>query len=165
MTINAYNGAISLDKDSSVHFNRDKNGVEHKDLNGNPIYYYGLYKPTEIEGARVMSARTIDNPYARISSAQKNFPGDWDGDGDLGAISRCTHYPHGNTTMHFMENVSIVAGQYQFTERGDISNRTLNQHEVRATVCDWNKDGIPDLILSPESGTLYYFKNNLVTKN
>ena len=104
LTINAGNGAISLDKDSSVHFNRDKNGVEHKD-------------------------------------------------------------PNGNTSMHFMEKVSTVAGQYEFADRGDISNRTLNQHEVRATVCDWNKDGIPDLILSPESGNLYYFKNNLVTKN
>ena len=103
LTINAGNGAISLG-DGSVYFNRDKNGVEHKD-------------------------------------------------------------PNGNTSMRFMEKVSTVAGQYEFADRGDISNRTLNQHEVRATVCDWNKDGIPDLILSPESGNLYYFKNNLVTKN
>lgn len=101
----------------------------------------------------------------KINTCNSPFSVDWDGDGDLDAISRCTHYPHGNTSMHFMENVSTVVGQYEFTDRGDISNRTLNQHEVRATVCDWNKDGIPDLILSPESGNLYYFKNNLVTKN
>ncbi len=127
------------DRDGSLKL---KPGRRVFNLNGNPWQITGLVENQGKKGLRFV---------------------DWDCDGDLDAISRCTHYPHGNTSMHFMENVSTVAGQYEFADRGDISDRTLNQHEVRATVCDWNKDGIPDLILSPESGNLYYFKNNLVT--
>ena len=86
---------------------------------------------------------------------------DWDGDGDLDILTDGT-YEKGN--VKFYENISTVAGEYSFVDRGDVHTRVIRLHEVTPTLCDWNKDGIPDLLCTAECGNLYYFMNNIQTK-
>jgi hypothetical protein len=86
---------------------------------------------------------------------------DWDGDGDLDILTDGT-YMEGN--VKFYENISEIAGEYNFVNRGDVHTRVIRLHEVTPTLCDWNKDGIPDLLCTAECGNLYYFINNIQTK-
>jgi hypothetical protein len=42
---------------------------------------------------------------------------------------------------------------------GMVDNRILAGHTTSPTVVDWNKDGIPDLLVGAEDGFLYYMRN------
>ena len=69
----------------------------------------------------------------------------------------------GNVT--FCENISTTAGEYNFVEREDVADRVTRYHEVDMTFCDWNKDGIPDMLSMGECGNVYYLVNNAQTTN
>ena len=82
---------------------------------------------------------------------------DWDGDGDLDVLTQGGHQT-GN--VFFYENISTVAGEYNFVNRGDVvANKPVKYHEVCMATCDWNKDGKPDILAIGECGNLYYFIN------
>ena len=85
---------------------------------------------------------------------------DINGDGDLDMMGDGT-YMQGN--VKFYENISEKAGEYNFVNRGDVHTRALRLHETTITFCDWNKDGIPDLLTNAECGNMYYLVNNLQT--
>ncbi|MGB3801680.1 MAG: VCBS repeat-containing protein, partial [Lewinella sp.] len=77
---------------------------------------------------------------------------DWDQDGDLDLIL------NGLNAVWF-ENTGESDGRVNLRYRGNISEQKLAGHTTSPTIVDWNKDGIPDLLLGAEDGFFYYLKN------
>ncbi|MHC4623997.1 MAG: FG-GAP-like repeat-containing protein [Planctomycetota bacterium] len=77
---------------------------------------------------------------------------DWDRDGriDLMANSR---------NISFLRNVSKTPGEYLLEDTGMVDERILAGHSTSPTVVDWNRNGIPDLLVGAEDGFLYYMRN------
>ena len=46
-----------------------------------------------------------------------------------------------------------------FRDRGPLDDRVLAGHTTSPTVVDWDKNGIPDLLVGAEDGYLYYKTN------
>jgi hypothetical protein len=83
---------------------------------------------------------------------------DWDCDGDLDVIMQGGQY---EGSVYFMENISTTPGEYNFVNRGHVHPRVIRCHEVHVSTCDWNKDGIPDILCGDISGNVYYYLNDL----
>jgi hypothetical protein len=73
---------------------------------------------------------------------------DWDGDGDLDLLANSK-----NTELY--RNIGRE-GEYVFKNEGDLSSVLLGGHSTSPTTVDWNKDGIPDLLMGAEDGFFYY---------
>ena len=58
-----------------------------------------------------------------------------------------------------MENVSDEPGVFIFQDRGQLDNVPIGGHTSNPVTVDWNKDGIPDLLVGGEDGFLYYKEN------
>jgi hypothetical protein len=41
---------------------------------------------------------------------------------------------------------------------GRVASRTLMGHTDGPVVADWNRDGVPDLLVGTESGVMYYWE-------
>lgn len=81
---------------------------------------------------------------------------DYDGDGTLDIIHTDDA---GARNVALRKNVSKVQGEYIFSEANMLHERQIYNHSVSPTVCDWNQDGIPDLLMGAEDGHVYYLKN------
>jgi hypothetical protein len=46
-----------------------------------------------------------------------------------------------------------------FSDQGMVAGRILAGHTTSPTIVDFNKDGIPDLLVGAEDGFFYYMKN------
>ncbi len=79
---------------------------------------------------------------------------DWDQDGDLDLIVN-------STNAALFENVGTKNGLVNLKFRGDLSEQKLAGHTTSPTIVDWDKNGIPDLLLGAENGFFYYLKNNV----
>jgi hypothetical protein len=77
---------------------------------------------------------------------------DWDGDGrtDLIVDSR-------NASV--LRNEGTADGITTFRDAGPVADRVLAGHSTCPTVVDWDRDGVPDLVVGAEDGRLYYRKN------
>lgn len=75
---------------------------------------------------------------------------DWDGDGDLDFLRS---YGYG---YKYFINLSQNRTEFRFKEVGYIHDRHTAGHTSSASVCDWDKNGQPDLIVGTESGHIYY---------
>jgi len=76
---------------------------------------------------------------------------DWDGDGRLDLIAN-------GENADFWRNVGD-AGEYVFKNQGKLDTRKLAGHSTCPAIADWNRDGIPDLLLGAEDGFFYYMQN------
>ncbi|MHC4572647.1 MAG: FG-GAP-like repeat-containing protein [Planctomycetota bacterium] len=84
---------------------------------------------------------------------------DWDGDGKLDLLAN-------SRNINFLRNVSEAPGQYMFEDTGMVDERLLAGHSTSPTVVDWDRNGIPDLLVGAEDGYLYYMRNpQAVTKS
>ncbi len=77
---------------------------------------------------------------------------DWDQDGDLDILVN-------SKNAALFENVGEEGGHVNFAFRGDLSEEKLAGHTTSPTMVDWNKDGVPDLLLGAEDGHFYYLPN------
>ncbi len=77
---------------------------------------------------------------------------DWDIDGRLDLMVN-------SRNINFLRNVSADKNTHVFSDQGLVSDRTLAGHTTSPTIVDWNKDGIPDLLVGAEDGFFYYMKN------
>lgn len=77
---------------------------------------------------------------------------DWDLDGDMDIILN-------SINAAFMENVGKEGEEVIFKLREDISDHRLAGHTTSPTLVDWDKNGVPDLLLGAEDGHFYYLKN------
>jgi len=73
---------------------------------------------------------------------------DWDGDGDLDLLAN-------SKNVELYRNIG-EQGQFIFQFEGDLSSILLGGHSTSPTTVDWNKDGIPELLLGAEDGFFYH---------
>ncbi|MBN1348702.1 VCBS repeat-containing protein [candidate division KSB1 bacterium] len=93
------------------------------------------------------------NPKTAGKSGRRKFCiVDWDQDGqrDLLINSR---------NINFLRNVGTSDQTAMFRDMGEVDTRLLAGHTTSPTVVDWDKNGIPDLLVGAEDGFLYYMKN------
>lgn len=79
---------------------------------------------------------------------------DWDGDGQLDILL------NSNPNVNFFRGLGKnSAGQWAFRDMGPVSTHVLAGHATKPTVGDWNRDGVPDLLIGAEDGFLYQVRN------
>jgi hypothetical protein len=94
----------------------------------------------------------MNDGFAGRSGRRKFCFADWDLDGRLDLLVN-------SRNINFLRNVSINQNEHLFSDAGMIGDRILAGHTTSPTTVDWNKDGIPDLLVGAEDGFLYYMKN------
>lgn len=78
---------------------------------------------------------------------------DWDGDGQQDLLVN-------SQNVSFMKNTGTVNGKVQLEDKGLTGKLVLAGHDTSPTVVDWNKDGVPDLLVGAEDGHFYYYQNS-----
>ncbi len=78
---------------------------------------------------------------------------DWDGDGRLDFIVN-------GKNANFLRNTGEKDGLVVLEDMGPVSNEKLAGHTTSPTIVDWDKNGIPDLLIGAEDGHFYYMKNS-----
>ncbi|MBE7172607.1 MAG: VCBS repeat-containing protein [Williamsia sp.] len=86
------------------------------------------------------------------SGRRKFSIADWDGDGKPDLLVNSL-----NVTI--MQNGGLKDGQWVFTNGTPLSTKALAGHDTSPTTVDWNRDGIPDLLVGAEDGHFYYLAN------
>jgi len=94
----------------------------------------------------------MNDGIAGKSGRRKFCFADWDVDGRLDLLVN-------SRNVHFLRNVARDETQPLFSDQGMVDNRILAGHTTSPTVVDWNRDGVPDLLVGAEDGFLYYLKN------
>ncbi len=77
---------------------------------------------------------------------------DWDNDGDYDLLINTI-----NTALY--RNIGNN-NDFKFEFIGDLTSVILGGHSTSPTTVDWNKDGIPDLLIGAEDGFFYYLPRN-----
>lgn len=78
---------------------------------------------------------------------------DWDQDGRLDLLAN-------SVSVNFLKNMGTDrAGRIMFQDMGPLSDMELAGHTTSPTIVDWDKNGIPDLLIGAEDGRFYYLKN------
>ena len=77
---------------------------------------------------------------------------DWDGDGKLDFLVNSV-----NTNL--LRNKETKNGLVVLENMGPVSDKILAGHSTSPTIVDWDKNGIPDLLIGAEDGHFYYLKN------
>ncbi len=90
---------------------------------------------------------------AGASGRRKFCLADWDGDGRLDLLVN-------SFNVHWLRNVRTdEEGFTWFEDKGPLDERVLAGHTTAPTTVDWDKNGIPDLLVGAEDGRLYYKQN------
>jgi hypothetical protein len=90
---------------------------------------------------------------AGASGRRKLCFADWDGDGRLDLLVN-------SVNVNWLRNVRTDdAGFTWFHDEGPLDDRVLAGHDTSPTVVDWDRNGIPDLLVGAEDGHLYYKRN------
>ncbi|OHB76496.1 MAG: hypothetical protein A2Z25_11390, partial [Planctomycetes bacterium RBG_16_55_9] len=107
-----------------------------------------LHQPKNADGGVLR----MNDGTAGKSGRRKFCFADWDLDGrpDLLVNSR---------SVNFLRNLSWDETRCVFIDEGMVDSRILSGHTTSPTVVDWNRDGVPDLLVGAEDGFLYYLKN------
>ena len=77
---------------------------------------------------------------------------DWDGDGKLDCLVN-------SVNINLLRNKGIKNGLVVLADMGSVSDKVLAGHSTSPTIVDWDKNGIPDLLIGAEDGHFYYLKN------
>lgn len=77
---------------------------------------------------------------------------DWDGDGLKDLIF--SHKP----AASWMKNMGVKDGKMTLQYMGRVVSHTLMGHDDCPVTSDFNKDGVPDLLVGTETGVLYYWE-------
>ena len=77
---------------------------------------------------------------------------DWDGDGRLDLLVN-------SVNADFYRNLGEKNGLVTLRNEGPLAKTKLAGHTSSPTTVDWNRDGIPDLLVGAEDGRLYYMPN------
>ena len=77
---------------------------------------------------------------------------DWDGDGRLDLLMN-------SQNADWYRQLEPRGGKHVFKNMGALDARKLAGHTSSPTVVDWNRDGVPDLLVGAEDGFFYYVRN------
>ncbi len=81
---------------------------------------------------------------------------DWDGDGLLDLLVN-------SRSIDFYRGLGRAGGTYRFENQGPVDTRRLAGHTTSPTVVDWDRNGVPDLLVGAEDGHFYYMRNPRAT--
>ena len=77
---------------------------------------------------------------------------DWDRDGRLDLLAN-------GRNVDFLRNAGVRDGRTVLENRGQLDPRRLAGHTTSPTVVDWDRNGVPDVVVGGEDGFLYYLQN------
>jgi len=77
---------------------------------------------------------------------------DWDRDGRLDILVN-------GLNVNFLRNKGTKNGLTVLEDLGPLSKAVLAGHDTSPTPVDWDKNGIPDLLIGAEDGHFYLLKN------
>lgn len=109
-------------------------------LPGQRIFHDALGQPLQLSGGR-----------AGKSGRRKFTLADWDQDGRLDILIN-------GRNIDWLRNVGSQ-GQFRFENRGPLAERMLAGHDTCPTTVDWDRNGVPDLLVGAEDGFFYYLAN------
>jgi hypothetical protein len=89
---------------------------------------------------------------AGASGRRKIAIADWDGDGGLDLLVN-------STNANWLRQTAQDNGVSKFRDTGPLTSRSIQGHSTSPSPCDFNGDGIPDLLIGAEDGRLYYLRN------
>lgn len=78
---------------------------------------------------------------------------DWDGDGRLDLVTNTGLNSRGNATVWLQEDENV------FRKAGNVSPTPLEGHSACPSVCDFDGDGIPDILIGAEDGFFWLCRN------
>ena len=110
-----------------------------------------------LPGERIFSSKMggllrMNDGSAGKSGRRKFCFADWDLDGRLDLMVN-------SRNINFLRNVSVDNNAHVFSDQGMVAGHILAGHTTSPTMVDWNKDGIPDLLVGAEDGFFYYMRN------
>ena len=94
----------------------------------------------------------LNEKRAGKSGRRKFTMTDWDRDGKIDILLD-------GQNVDFLRNVGDANHPWMFHNEGKVDPLKLAGHDTCPTTVDWDKNGIPDLLLSAEDGFFYYLKN------
>ena len=74
---------------------------------------------------------------------------DWDSDGRLDVLVS-------SVNANWLRQIGQREGQVVLKDMGLLNDRNVGGHSCTPTVVDWNRDGIPELLIGAEDGRFYY---------
>lgn len=77
---------------------------------------------------------------------------DWDGDGLRDLLIN-------GMNAQFYRGTGDKQGLFRFEDEGPLDTLKLAGHSTCPTIVDWNRNGIPDLLIGAEDGRFYYLEN------
>jgi hypothetical protein len=90
---------------------------------------------------------------AGASGRRKLHFADWDGDGRLDLLVN-------SINVNWLRNVRTDdKGFTWFEDMGQLDDRVLAGHDTAPATVDWDRNGIPDLLVGAEDGRLYFKRN------
>ncbi len=147
---------IMLDHEGYLaYFERFREGNELKLKPGERIFYgvgasqYDRQNKAENEQDGPLRLNT--GLYGK-SGRRKFCFADWDRDGDLDILLN-------SKNAALFENLGTENGRVKMLFKGDLSEQALAGHTTSPTIVDWDRNGVPDLLLGAEDGFFYYLPN------
>ena len=108
-------------------------------------------------GAKEETLFRLTTGIAGKSGRRKFCLVDWNNDGRTDILLN-------SKNAVFYENIKQDGNTALFEMKQDVSKVELARHTTSPSVVDWNKDGIPELLLGAEDGHFYLLKNNIQKK-
>ncbi len=136
------NDLVMLDQEGYLaFFERVKGGNGMELLPGKRIFQDAQGKPLRL------------NEKAAGKSGRRKFTFvDWDLDGKTDILLD-------GKNVDFLRNIGDGPFPAKFANEGSVDSLKLAGHDTCPTVVDWDKDSIPDLLVSAEDGFFYFLKN------
>ena len=79
---------------------------------------------------------------------------DWDLDGKSDLLI------NDSNNVSFFKNISSKDDKVVLRNMGSVSDHVISSHSTSPTIVDWNKNGIPDLLVGAEDGYFYFLQNH-----
>ena len=77
---------------------------------------------------------------------------DWDQDGKDDILVN-------SANVSLLKQIQSDSAGYWFVNKGVVAKEILGRHDTSPTIVDWDKNGIPDLLVGAEDGHFYYLRN------